>query len=170
MSKSSAATATPEPAEEGKKSKKGLIIMMLIAILAIGAGAGGTWFAMNMANAEEEEEEKPKPKPKLRPTTFLELDVFTVNLQPEESNQYLQVGLTVKIRETEVVQEIAKQMPAIRNRILMLLSSKKAVEIAGITGKQQLSQQIADEIRKTMDNEDWQEDVREVLFTSFVIQ
>lgn len=168
MSKSSAAAA-PAPAEEGKKSKKGLIMMLLIAILAIGAGAGGTWYFMQMSSADEDEEPV-KPKPKLRPTTFIDLDIFTVNLQPEENNQYLQVGLTVKARETEVVQEIAKQMPAIRNRILMLLSSKKAVEISGINGKQELSQQIADEIRKTMDNEDWQEDIREVLFTSFVIQ
>lgn len=166
MSKSN--TATAAPAAEGGKSKKRLIIVILIAILAIGAGAGGTWYFMQQAGDEEAEEEKPKPKAK--PTTFIDLEVFTVNLQPEESGQYLQVGLTVKARETEVVQEIAKQMPSIRNRILMLLSSKKAVEISGINGKQQLSQQIADEIRQSLDSEDLQEDVREVLFTSFVIQ
>ncbi|UJP05943.1 MAG: flagellar basal body-associated protein FliL [Nitrosomonas sp.] len=169
MSKATAATATPESAGGSNKSKKSLIVMMLIAVIAIGAGAGGTWYFMKMSTADEEDEPV-KPKPKLRPTTFMELDIFTVNLQPEENNQYLQVGLTVKVRETEVVQEITKQMPAIRNKILMLLSSKKAAEIAGITGKQQLSQQIADEIRRTMDNEDLQEDIREVLFTSFVIQ
>lgn len=168
MSKSN--TATAAPAAEGGKSKKGLIIGILIAIIAIGAGAGGTWYFMQQDGDEEAEEEKPKPKAKLRPTTFVDLEVFTVNLQPEESGQYLQVGLTVKARETEVVQEIAKQMPSIRNRILMLLSSKKAAEISGINGKQQLSQQIADEIRQSLDSEDLQEDVREVLFTSFVIQ
>lgn len=168
MSKSNTAAA---PAVEGGKSKKGLIIMILIAVIAIGAGAGGAWYFMQQSAGDEEaEEEKPKAKTKLRPTTFIDLEVFTVNLQPEESGQYLQVGLTVKARETEVVQEIAKQMPSIRNRILMLLSSKKALEISGIEGKQQLSQQIADEIKHSLDSEDLQEDVREVLFTSFVIQ
>ena len=151
---------------EGKKSKKGLIITLLIAIIAIGAGAGGAWYFMKMSGGEEAEPEKPKA----RPTTFVDLDIFTVNLQPEESNQYLQVGLTIKTRETEVVQEIAKQMPDIRNRILMLLSSKKATEIAGIQGKQSLSQQIVSEIKQSLGSEDLQEDVREVLFTSFVIQ
>jgi len=58
----------------------------------------------------------------------------------------------------------------IRNRILMLLSSKKAADISSIAGKQQLSQQVSDEIRQSIDSEDLQEDVREVLFTSFVIQ
>lgn len=154
------------PAAEGKKSKKGLIIIILIAIIAIGAGAGGAWYFMKMSGGEETEPEKPKTKP----TKFMELDIFTVNLQPEDNNQYLQVGLTVKVRETEVVQEITKQMPDIRNRILMLLSSKKATDIAGIQGKQLLSQQIVEEIKQSLGSEDLQEDVREVLFTSFVIQ
>ena len=168
MSKSNTATA-PAPAADGGKNKKGLIIIILIAIIAIGAGAGGAWYFMQQAGDEESEEEKPKAKAKQKPTTFVDLEIFTVNLQPEESGQYLQVGLTVKARETEVVQEIAKQMPSIRNRILMLLSSKKA-EISSIAGKQQLSDQITDEIRQSLDSEDLQEDVREVLFTSFVIQ
>ncbi|MER2511896.1 MAG: flagellar basal body-associated protein FliL, partial [Nitrosomonas ureae] len=149
-------------------SKKGLIIIILIAIIAICAGAGGTWYFMQMSGDGEGETEKAKPKAK--PTTFIDLDIFTVNLQPEENNQYLQVGLTIKARETEVVQEITKQMPLIRNRILMLLSSKKAADISSIAGKQQLSQQVSDEIRQSIDSEDLQEDVREVLFTSFVIQ
>lgn len=156
------------PPAEGKKSKKGLVIIILIAIIAICAGAGGTWYFMQMSEDGEGETEKAKPKAK--PTTFIDLDIFTVNLQPEENNQYLQVGLTVKARESEVVQEIAKQMPLIRNRILMLLSSKKAADISSIAGKQQLSQQVSDEIRQSIDSEDLQEDVREVLFTSFVIQ
>lgn len=154
------------PAAEGKKSKKGLIIIILIAIIAIGAGAGGAWYFMKMSGGEEAEPEKPKAKP----TKFMELDIFTVNLQPEDNSQYLQVGLTVKVWETEVVQEITKQMPDIRNRILMLLSSKKATDIAGIQGKQLLSQQIVEEIKQSLDSEILQEDVREVLFTSFVIQ
>ena len=61
-------------------------------------------------------------------------------------------------------------MPAIRNRILMLLSSKKSADITGIVGKQQLSQQIVDEIKQSLDTSELQEDVLEVLFTSFVIQ
>lgn len=151
---------------DGKKNKKSLIIIILIAVIAIGAGAGGTWYAMKMLGGGESEPEKPKEKP----TTFVDLDTFTVNLQPEGNGQYLQVGLTAKTRETPVVAEIKKQMPEIRNRILMLLSSKKAADVAGIAGKQQLSQQIVDEIKQSLGPVELQEDVLEVLFTSFVIQ
>ena len=96
--------------------------------------------------------------------------MFTVNLQPEDSGQFLQVGLTIKTRESPVGAAIAKQMPEIRNRILMLLSSKKAADVAGIVGKQQLSQQITEEIKQSMGSDELKEDVLEVLFTSFVIQ
>lgn len=151
---------------DGKKNKKGLFIIILIAVIALGAGAGGTWYAMKMLGGEESESALPKEKP----TTFIDLDIFTVNLQPEENNQYLQVGLTAKTRETPVVAVISKQMPDIRNRVLMLLSSKKAADIASIAGKQQLSQQIVDEIKQSVGSAELQEDVLEVLFTSFVIQ
>lgn len=151
--------------DEGKK-KKSILIIVLIAIIAIGGGAGGSWYAMKMLGGEESGSEKPKEKP----TTFVDLNTFTVNLLPEENNQYLQVGLAAKIRETPAIAEIKKQMPEVRNRILMLLSSKKAADISGIAGKQQLSQQIVDEIKQSLSSAELQEDVLEVLFTSFVIQ
>ncbi len=159
-------TAETPPNAGGGKNKKSLIMIILIATIAIGAGAGGTWYAMKIMGGDESEPAKPKEKP----TTFVDLDIFTVNLQPEVNSQYLQVGLTVKTRETSVVAEIKKQMPEIRNRILMLLSSKKAAEISGVAGKQQLSQQIVDEIRQSLSKTELQEEVLEVLFTSFVIQ
>lgn len=159
-------TAETPPNAGGGKNKKSLIMIILIATIAIGAGAGGTWYAMKIMGGDESEPAKPKEKP----TTFVDLDIFTVNLQPEVNSQYLQVGLTVKTRETSVVAEIKKQMPEIRNRILMLLSSKKATEISGVAGKQQLSQQIVDEIRQSLSKTELQEEVLEVLFTSFVIQ
>tara|TARA_R110002073_G_scaffold326840_2_gene507007 strand:+ start:197 stop:676 length:480 start_codon:yes stop_codon:yes gene_type:complete len=158
-------SATTETIETtGKKSKKGLVIIILVAVIAIGGG-GGAWFFLQNGN------ESGKPEsPKEIPTTFLDLDVFTVNLQPEENNQYLQVGLTVKIRETNVADEIKKQMPEIRNHILMLLSSKQAIEISSKEGKQQLGSEITTEIRQSLSPEEIHEDVLNVLFTSFVIQ
>lgn len=148
-------------AAEGKKGKKGLIITILVAMIAIGAGAGGTWYYMKTSGGEEE---PAKPKP----TAFADLEVFTVNL--DEDGHYLQVGLTVKIRETPVAAEIKKQMPEIRNRILMVLSSKKPAQISNTAGKQQLSQEILNEIKQSLSSEEFQEDVLDVLFTSFVIQ
>lgn len=151
---------------EQKNGAKGIIIMSLIAVIAIGAGAGGTWFFMQ---GQLEDEYEPA-RPKKIPTAFKELDIFTVNLQPEERSQYLQLGLTVKIHDTEVANEIDHKMPEIRNRILLLLTSKTANDISTLVGKQLLSTELAEEIRKSMDSETFREEILDVLFTSFVIQ
>ena len=151
---------------EKKSGSKGMIIMALIAVIAIGAGAGGTWFFLQ---GQPEDEYEPA-RPKKIPTAFKELEIFTVNLQPEERGQYLQLGLTVKIRDTDVSNEIDHKMPEIRNRVLLLLTSKTANDITSLVGKQLLSSEIADEIRKSMDSEMLREEILEVLFTSFVIQ
>ena len=155
-----------KPETEKKSGKKGLIIMILIGVIAIGAGAGGAWFFMQ---GQQEDEFEPA-RPKKIPTAFKELDIFTVNLQPEEKGQYLQLGLTIKIRETDVAQEIDRLMPEIRNRILLILTSKTAIDLATLVGKQQLSSDLADEIKKSLDSETHREEILEVLFTSFVIQ
>jgi flagellar FliL protein len=153
-------------ATDKPSGKKGIIIMIVVTILAIGAGAGGAWFLMQ---GQQDDEYEPA-RPKKIPTAFKELDTFTVNLQPEERNQYLQVGLTIKIRDTDVSMEIDKKMPEIRNRVLLLLTSKTAADLVPLSGKQQLSTEIIDEIRKTLDSEVFREEVMDVLFTSFVIQ
>jgi len=155
-----------DTAVEKKSGKKGLIIMILVGTIAIGAGAGGTWFFMQNQQSETDEPEQPAELP----TTFKELDIFTVNLQPEEKNQFLQVGLTVKIRETEVGAEIDRQMPEIRNRILLLLTSKTAEDLSTLMGKKQLGSELTEEIKKSLSSEIFQEEVLEVLFTSLVIQ
>ncbi|HBV21494.1 MAG TPA: flagellar basal body-associated protein FliL [Nitrosomonas sp.] len=151
---------------EKKSDKKGIIIMILVAIIAIGTGAGGAWFFMQ---GQQENESEP-PKPKKIPTAFKELDIFTVNLQPEEKGQYLQLGLTIKMRDTDVSIEIDRLIPEIRNRILLILTSKTANDLATLVGKQLLSSELTDEVRKTLESEAQREEILEVLFTSFVIQ
>lgn len=151
-----------------QNTKKNSLLMILGILAALGGGIGGTWYVMQTQIAEAELKE-----PKKIPTTFIELDSFTVNLQPEDGNQYLQVGLTIKVQETDVVIAIKDKMPEIRNRALILLSSKKASEISTVAGKKLLSTEITGEIKQVFSSEGFterQEEIIDVLFTSFVIQ
>ncbi len=162
--------AKDEKAAEGTANKKGPLLMILVAVVALGGGAGGAWFMLKDQNQNQNDEVLDKALMPGAPTKFLDLDVFTVNLQPEDGSHYLQVGLTVKTLETKIDEEIKKQMPEIRNRILLLLSSKKPSEISTIIGKQELSADITHEIRESLDSRTSQQEVVDVLFTSFVIQ
>ncbi len=152
--------------EEAPKKKSPLVMILVIALVALGGGVGVTWFLLkDTAQTVSGETKKPN-----MPTTFTDLDVFTVNLQPEDGSHYLQVGLTIKTLQTKVGEAIKKQMPEIRNRLLLLLSSKKPSEISTVDGKQQLSEEITHEIRESLDSKTMQDEILGVLFTSFVIQ
>lgn len=167
----SASAEAGAPAKESSGGgKKKMIILILVAILSIGAGVGGTWYFMQSQQGEEEEE--PKKKKKKKPTEFIKFESYTVNLQPEEDGErhYLQVEMSLKVNQTEVVAIIKEKMPEIRNRTLLLLSSRKASEIFALEGKQQLSKSLVEEIQSIVGDEDLNEDVKEILFTSFIIQ
>ncbi len=98
------------------------------------------------------------------------LESFTVNLQPQNGDQYLQVGLVLKVAEAATADAVKLQMPEIRNRILLLLTSKKASEISTVEGKQRLSAEIKDQTRQSLASQKTQQGIISVFFTSFVIQ
>lgn len=158
------------PAKESTGGKKKMVLLILVAILSIGAGVGGTWYFMQSQQGEEDEE--PKKKKKKKPIEFIKFEPFTVNLHPEEDGErhYLQVEISLKVNQTEVVGIIKEKMPEIRNKILLLLSSKRASEIFNLEGKQQLGKSIVEEIQLIVGDEDLSEDVKEALFISFIIQ
>jgi flagellar FliL protein len=62
------------------------------------------------------------------------------------------------------------QMPALRNRVLLLLTSKKATDISTPEGKTQLSEELLAELKKPLAAHGKPLKVTQVLFTSFVIQ
>ena len=163
------------PAAAG--SKKKLIIMIVAAILVLGAGAGGGWYFSHSAQAEHADEEAPakehKKKKKKDPAAkpeYVPIESFTVNLQPENGEQYLQVQFTLQVAGAEQATLVKDNMAVVRNRVLMLLSSKKASEINTIEGKQQLATEIKSAVTEPFEKDGDEQDVSDVLFTSFIIQ
>ena len=98
------------------------------------------------------------------------LETFTVNLQSEHGDQHLQTNLTLKIEDATAADLIKLHMPEIRNRVLLLLSSKAASQIAAVEGKRKLAAELLAEIRQPFGESRPELAVQSVLFTSFVIQ
>ena len=139
----------------GASLKKGRIKIILIAVVVLLLlGGGVAYVAMKSAHVEDDEEEvevqaarSAKPAqpgnfdPKSAPT-FMPLEVFTVNLADRETDRFAQVGVTLEVEDTKVVEQIKAFMPAIRNNILMLLSSKTAEAVRDEQGKRRLAAEI----------------------------
>ncbi len=158
------------PVAEAKPKKMGWLLKIAIALVVLAGGAGAAWVAMEQPSATPEAAAAKAAAPQEKPPLFVTLESFTVNLQPEAGDQYLQVGLVLKVTDAATVDAVKLHMPEIRNRILLLLSGKKASEVSTVAGKQQLSAEIMKEAGQPIGSQKLQQGIVSVFFTSFVIQ
>lgn len=159
------ATGTEEP--KPKKSKKLIIILALVILLA-GGGAGAWYFMTQKAAAPAHAAEKHAEE--VKPPVFLPMEAFTVNLQAENGEQFLQTTFTLQVADQAQVELIKLYMPHVRSRMLLLLSAKKASEILSVEGKNKLSDEILGIFKQPFTPQGPTIKVSNVLFTSFVVQ
>lgn len=180
MATASKANAKVAAADDGagsgaaaKGSKKKLIIIIVGAVLLAAIGAGAAWFFMGKSKGGDEHATAAPPPPKVdlsKPPVFLQMEPFTVNLQPENGEQYLQVAFTLQVADQAQVEYLKMYMPLLRSRILLLLASRKASEIGTAEGKQKLQTDILAEVTKPFVPNAAPQSASGVFFTSFVIQ
>jgi len=162
-------------------SKKKLILIVVAAVVVLGIAGGAAWYFMGHkapvkevnkeAHGEEASEgSAAEEHSEAKVPTFLALETFTVNLQPDPDEKFLQVDVTLQVDSAETAERLKVQMPAVRNRMLMLLTSKQATEISNAEGKELLSEEILAELQKPYVKGGKPEKISSVLFTSFVIQ
>lgn len=152
---------------EAPKKKKNLLLMLgVLVVLASSVGGGAAWYFLQSANGHGEAQKEEKPKPPV----FVTLDTFTVNLQGDGGEHYLQVGIDLRVADQAVVEAVKLHMPEIRNGVLLLLSSKRSEELTSMEGKQKLSAEIQDQVNKPLNLKGDNKGVVGVYFTSFVIQ
>jgi flagellar protein FliL len=192
----SKAPAKKEAADTAKPpaAKSKLILIVVVAVLVLGGGGAAAYFMMSKKGGATKEKEVKEHSSK--PPVFLNLESFTVNLQPENGEQFLQVTASLKLHGKEVEEKIKALTPEIRHKALLLLSAKKASEISSTEGREQLAEDLRREISVIIDGEpvrkpkrgsrskakaeeqeaepaagpSAEDSIQGVLFTSFIIQ
>lgn len=200
----------PEPAaEEGappKKKKLLLFIIIGVVVLVLGGGAAVMLLKKKPVDEEGEDGEEPPAKHAKAdkkkksgghgdaPPTFVKLDPFTVKLQTEQNESYLQATPELQVAEPTLGDKIKLYNPAIRHKVTLILMSRKASEVSTPKGVQALANEIRYEITKIIDgpkappkkskkgkpveeepeeipeHADPNDSVQAVLFTQFIIQ
>jgi flagellar protein FliL len=135
----SAAQKPQDPTVPVKSSKK--LVMGIIVSMALIIAAGAAWYFTkgkqhDAGHVEEVKVEAPKTP------IFVPLEMFTVNLQRESTDQYLQLGLSLKVFESDYEAKIKLNQPEIRSKILQLLTTKTATELLSAEGKSKLVKEI----------------------------
>ncbi len=138
------------PAKGSKKSR--LIMIIAIAVVVLGASGGGAWWYFSRDNDGAEETAKVPPA---LPPVFVPLEAFTVNLQPgkDGAQQYMQIGITLKMAGQPVADLVKDRMPEIRSRLLLALSAKKSAELLSPEGKNKLAEELVLEVVRVIDPE-----------------
>lgn len=174
MAKAEAKTAGD--GEQAPKKKGKLLIIVLALVILLVAGGGAAFFMLKSSHGDEDEEaatETAAPKKKggkEEVPVYVSLETFTVNLVPEQGDQYLQVAVSVELTDAHAGEKMKLHMPKLRNRVMLLLSSKKASELAPKEGKEALAAEMRAQMNEVLDPGSKNGPVKEVLFTSFIIQ
>jgi flagellar FliL protein len=137
--KPAAPTKDAAPAEgAAPKSNKLLIIIIGVLVLVIVGGAAAFFL---MGGKGDHAEDKPKVEAPKEPK-FVPLEAFTVNLQREQGEQFLQTTMSLKVYDPALELKIKAMLPEIRSKVNLLLSSKKASEILSAAGMRKLSSEL----------------------------
>lgn len=184
MAKEAKPEAAADTAGAPRKSKKLLIIVGAAVLVLLLAGGGAAYFLLKGHPAEEgadgEEvsettkttKKKDSKDGKEAAPVYVALDQFTVNLVPENGDQYLQVAISIEVEDAATGDHLKTFTPKLRNDVMVLLSGKKASELMTRSGKEALAGEIRVLVNAILDPRAKPDagPVKEVLFTSFIIQ
>ena len=163
-----------------KKSKKLLIMVVAALVLLLIIGGGAAFFIMKShaptgedgeVSTEKATAEKKKSAKEVDPV-YVALDAFVVNLGSENGGPFLQLTISVEVEDLKMGEKLKKSTPKLRNNVIMLLSGKKADELITKEGKATLANEVRDLMNEVLEpgGKGAEGPVKEVLFTSFIIQ
>jgi flagellar protein FliL len=163
--------ADEQPQKGGSKLKM-IIIIAVVVVLLLVAGVGATLFFTGAfskkggAGADTAHATQAKHPP----IYFSIQPAMVVNFQNPTKARYLQVAIDVMAREPKVIEEVKTNMPAIRNRLIILLSGQSYEDISTAQGKEKLRKEVLDSINKVLKEAGAHGEIEQVYFTNFVMQ
>lgn len=185
--------AQPEPVKSGASGKivnaAGIFVLSLAAVVAGGfvnaklynhpveyrlEKDGSIKPVVPVEKAPKKQEaaaEKPSSKPPA-PAIYLKMDPqMVVNFDANSEVKFLAVDMEFMAREQEVIDNLNRNMPKLRNNILMLISNRDYKTLMTREGKDQLRAEALAEARKVLKQETGSGDkLEDLFFTSFVVQ
>ena len=151
-------------------SSKLLWLMILLVLISTAAAGVAIYLVMNdrnndgSGNIQEQRLERQAP-------IFLKIDPFTVNLADDDfGSRLLYTGLSLKVGTEETRAILHEHMPQVRSRLLMLFSGKQASQITSPEGKRRLSEEVIAVLSDPLTEPQPPLDIRDVLFTEFIVQ
>ncbi len=158
-------------------SKKMLIIIIGAFFLMVAMMGGGFFFLWTQMSASlaqvqqqngetpaEEEPEEEETEVTIGP--MYKMDTMIVNLADRGGKRYLRTTMELELNSSEVVEEIDKRLPQLRDTILMILPAKQYADISTTEGKLALRDEIISKMNAILKKGQ----ISTLYFTEFVVQ
>ena len=170
-----------EELEEGGGGKRKLLMLNGAAVLMLGVGAGAGFFAGGMmsdspdtARAEgdavvEEEEDEEEPREK-RHNIYVTVGKLLAAVEHNGSTRYIQAEVDLVGYEKEVMDDAQHNVPALRNRLLLLFSSQNFDDVRTVPGRERLRLESLKAVNDVLELGPKGHKIEDVYFTAFVIQ
>jgi flagellar basal body-associated protein FliL len=105
-----------------------------------------------------------------KPSVYFAIDPpLVVNFEDGSAVRFLQITMEVMAHDEKSIESVQKNIPLIRNNLLLLMSNRNYQNMMSREGKEKLRQEALAEVRAVQKKEGGPE-VDDVLFTSFVVQ
>jgi flagellar FliL protein len=155
-------------APEEKSGGKGKLIIVIAAVVVLlGGGAGAFLFLSGGEEAAEESAAAVAEAPK--EPLYLEMEKLLVNLEHGGRTRYVQAEMQLMSYQQDVIDQARRDMPAIRNRMIMLFSAQDFDALKTLEGKEALRTEVTAAVNKVLGRTP-PEAVEAVYFESFVLQ
>ena len=164
MAEETATEAAPAKAGSGKK----MMVLGLAGVLLLGGGGGAAWFFMGGQKEEGEKHAKNDPGEEHagEPGPVMELEPFLLNLADRDELRFLKVSIKLELDRPEEKTDYQNKIPAIRDALLVLLSSKESQLLRTVNGKRRIREEIMTRVNGVMSKGK----IANVFFTDFIIQ
>lgn len=171
-----------EPSEASSGGKRKLILLIVGAILLLGIGIGAGFFVGNMTaddpdsaesaevDEEEEEEDSDRKKKDDRHNIYITVGKLLAAVEHNGSTRYIQAEVDLVGYEKSVMDDAQHNVPALRNRLLLLFSSQNFDDVRTIAGRERLRVESLKAVNDVLELGPKGDRVEDVYFTAFVIQ
>ena len=164
MAEDDAKGEAPPKAGSGKK----MMLIMIAGVLLLGGGGGAAWYFMGgqKENSAEHDEQAQAEAGHEESGPVMELEPFLLNLADREDLRFLKVSIKLELDRPEEKTDYQNKIPAIRDALLVLLSSKESQLLRTVNGKRRIREEIMTRVNGVMNKGK----VANVYFTDFIIQ
>ena len=105
-----------------------------------------------------------------KPSVYYAIDPpLVVNFEDGSAVRFLQITMEIMAHDEKAIESVQKNIPLIRNNLLLLMSNRNYQTMMSREGKEKLREEALAEVRAVQKKEGGP-DVDDVLFTSFVVQ